>query len=544
MSEQKNINRRNFLKGAVLAGGSAAMLGITGFTTAGETEGWLPKNWDATADVVVIGYGGAGACAALSAADAGSSVIVLEKSPIPDGGNTGCSSGSIHTAPFADKTQWTEKIVHGVYGTVPKDTIEAMVSHAIYTPDWLDKVGIKITWGDKTKPTATRPASRTGRVAGRNGTEGRFLWENILEVVKSRNNITVRLGTPAKELIQNPITKEILGVKAKTAAGEDYYVKALKGVVMALGGYENNPWKQGQYNQPGVRLFSWGTPYNTGDGIDMVCRVGASLWHLHGMEFSSLNFRIPSEIANCSISTDATAGITPYNHIFVNQFGKRFMNESKSMNHDIESKPALDYNAVANEYANIPLYLVFDSTMFNKGPLYIGSGRSGIVNTYAGVQKLCDWGPDNKKALERGWIFSGKTIEELAASIKGTTPSGKKVGCDGAALAKTIANYNEYANKGVDSEFGRPAKLMAPLNNPPYYAIELGFSNINTQGGAQRNGNCQVLDVEGQPIARLFSAGEFGSINGYVYVFGNIFEALTTGRVAGEQAAQLKAWDA
>ncbi len=529
-----------------------AALGGTLLAGCGTQASAVPSKWDATTDVVVIGFGGAGACAAIAAVDAGSSVIVLEKSPIPDGGNTGCSTGLIHTAPFADQAEWTEKIIHGVYGTVPKDTIGAMVSHALSTPVWLEKIGINLKWtpihgaanSSIIKVTPNMPLRYSiGTVASRKGSEGRFLWEAIREVVESRH-ISVHLGTPAKELIQNPITKEIIGVKAKTAAGEDYYVKALKGVVMALGGYENNAWKQGQYNQPGVRLYPWGTPYNTGDGIDMACRVGASLWHLHALEWSSVNFRLASEKANCSVSTNSTTGITPYNHIFVNQFGKRFMNESKNMNHDISTKRILDFDPAANEYANLPFYLVFDSTMFNKGPLYTGSGRSGVVNTYAGVQGLCDWGPDNARALERGWIFSGKTVEELAASIKGTTPSEKEVGCDRATLAKTIADFNRYAIEGVDPEFGRPAKKMAPLESPPYYAIEMGLSTINTQGGAQRNGNCQVLDVEGQPIPRLFSAGEFGSLNGYVYVFGNIFEALTTGHVAGEQVAQLKAWEA
>lgn len=547
------IGRRGFLKGAFAAGSMAAVAGLAGCASpsselaeTGSPE-WMPE-WQQETDVVVIGYGGAGACAAIAAADAGASVKVFEKSPIADGGNTGCSSGGIHTAPFAPEDKWVEKALHGVYGTTPEETVRAMISHAQDTPNWLDEIGVDVDW--KELPSANMSSRmpeglKSGNISGYDGSEGRFLWEALSTAVEERADaIEIVLATPVIELVQNPLTSEILGVRVQPEAGEPYCVKARKGVVMALGGYENNPDMQGQFNQPGVRLFPWGTPYNTGDGINMACEVGARLWHMHGLEYSSVGFRIPSEEVNCAISSNATKGITPYSHIFVNQFGKRFMNEQKNMNHDIESKAALDFDAAANEYANLPFYMIFDQEMFDEAPLYIGTGRSGIINTYAGVQNLYEWGPDNSKGLSEGWIFKGDTLEELAANIKGTTPAGMEVGCDGEALAQTVAAYNEYAASGVDAEFSRPADRMAPLANPPYYAIELCFCAINTQGGAERDGNCQVVSTKGEPLPRLYSAGQFGSMNGYVYVFGNIFEALTTGRVAGQNVAALEAWDA
>lgn len=540
----ETLDRRNFLKGAVVAGGAAAMAGLVGCSTGSSSESWMPE-WKETTDVVVIGYGGAGACAAIAAADAGAQVTVFEKSDTADGGNTGSSSGAMHTAPFADHDAWMAKAKHGAYGTVPDDTLDAMITAAGETPDWLDEVGIPVNWVEMpaAQISSRMPSPcKMGSVAAQEGTEGRFLWKAISDAADTRG-FTVNLSSPVTELVQNPMTKEILGVKVSPKSGDAYYVKANKGVVMALGGYEGNADMQGQYNQPGVRLFPWGTPNNTGDGIDMACNVGAKLWHMHGLEYSAVGFRLASEEANCAVSSNATKGIQPYNHIFVNQFGKRFMNEEKSMNHDIETKAALDFDAAANEYANLPFYLVFDQTMFDAAPLYIGSGRSGIVNTYAGTQSLCDWGSDNTKALSNGWIFKGDTLEELAANMKGTTPAGDPVGCDGAALAQTVSDFNGYAAAGSDPDFSRPASMMAPLNNPPYYAIELCFCTINTQGGAERDGNCQVVSTAGSVIPRLYSAGEFGSINGYVYIFGNIFEALTSGHVAGQNVAALGSWD-
>lgn len=570
MAYRKNapMNRRSFLKGAVLCGGAATLGGLAGCSQAAEpanvkaeanqaegtpaqneepqarVESWMPQTWDAEADVVVVGMGAAGGASAISAYESGASVIILEKSAEADGGNTGCSSGGVHSAPFADREEWIEKMHQGAFGTVDPEVMDAMVDAALATPDWMEEIGLDMDWKDYDASKIARMPDhyKTGYIAGEEGTEGRFLWKALYQLIQNRS-INVRLGTPAHSLVQNPVTKEIIGVRATDKSGKELVVKANKGVILACGGYEGSPWKQGQYNQPGVYLYPWGTPNNTGDGIDMACEVGAALWHLHGLEFASVGFKLPSQEAGCSVSSNATNGITPYNHIFVNQFGKRFMNEAKNMSHDIESKAAMNFDSRANDYANLPFYLIFDSTMFDEQPLYIGTGRSGIVNTYAGVHGLCDWGDNNEKALEKGWIFRGDTLAELAANIKGTTPAGVEVGCDGEALQATVDAYNGFVADGIDAEFGRDAKLMAPLDNPPFYAIELSFSCINTQGGAQRNGKCEVVSVKGEPIPRLYCAGEFGSLNGYVYTFGNLFECFTTGRVAGENAASLAPWE-
>jgi len=102
-------------------------------------------------------------------------------------------------------------------------------------------------------------------------------------------NIPVKLATPAQKLIQNPITKEIVGVQAVDWKGETLYVQANKGVILACGGYENNqemrtnflPWANS--NEPFITFG--GTPYNTGDGIIMAQSVGAKLWHMNNKEW-------------------------------------------------------------------------------------------------------------------------------------------------------------------------------------------------------------------------------------------------------------------
>ena len=139
--------------------------------------------------------------------------------------------------------------------------------------------------------------------------------------------------------------------------------------------------------------------------------------------------------------------------------------------------------------------------------------------------------------IEAGWIKKGNTPEELAANT----------GLDPEALASTISGWNADVASGTDAEFGRPmtAKTAVSLNNPPYYALQLNPSILNTQGGPVRDSNAQVLDPFGEPIPHLFSAGEFGSLWGIIYQGGgNVGEALTFGRIAGQSAAAQTAWDA
>jgi hypothetical protein len=201
------------------------------------------------------------------------------------------------------------------------------------------------------------------------------------------------------------------------------------------------------------------------------------------------------------------------------------------------------------------MFLIFDQTMYDaQNPLWHGTGRAGIINTYAGVWNfhhpddlLLEW-TSNEQAIERGWIFKGDTLEELAANIKGASPCGDERetidGIDAEALRQTVDTWNAYCEAGEDPDYARDPSHMLPLDNPPYYAIELGFSSINTQGGPVRDENCRTIDPYGDPIPRLYNAGEFGSYNAFVYDIGNILEALTTGRVSGQHAAGLEPWDA
>lgn len=548
------MTRRNMVQGAGVAAAAAA-LGSSAMIASADEASWMPEAWTDEADLIVVGYGGSGALATIAGLYEGASVIALEKSSERDGGSTAASGGHVHTCVGVDVDEWYDTYAHGAFGAgAPEEVIRGYMEHCNETPEWLETYGIAMNWLDEGNDGHKRPEEyQGGYITGREGVTGMYLFEAIDEVATAMG-ADVRLSTRATRLVQNPLTREIIGVLATDADGNELAFKAKKAVILACGGYENNPTIQSHYNNPGVRVFPWGTPNNTGDGFPMVQAVGADIWHMHALEHAALCYMLPSIEADCSISTDATDGITPYNYVIVDYNGERFMKEDKTGAHDMDAKPGFDFNSKTCDYKHLPMFLLFDQTMFDaQNPLWHGTGRAGIINTYAGVWNyhhpdnlLLEW-KDNDQAMEKGWLFKGDTLEELAAAIKGDRPCGDASeaidGIDAENLQATVDRWNELCANGEDPDFGRDPSHMLPLDNPPYYAIELGFSSINTQGGPVRNENCQTMDPYGQPIPRLYNAGEFGSYNGYVYCIGNILEALTTGRVAARHAAALESWE-
>jgi succinate dehydrogenase/fumarate reductase flavoprotein subunit len=174
--------------------------------------------------------------------------------------------------------------------------------------------------------------------------------------------------------------------------------------------------------------------------------------------------------------------------------------------------------------------MIMDETQIKRGPLspYNQTITGPAVTTYASVHNLYEWSSDNSAEVEKGWVVKADTIEELAS----------KIGVDPAGLSQTISNYNGYCAAKQDTEFGRSASVLLPVQTPPYYASELCMTLVNTQGGPKHNKNTQVLDTNDRPIPRLYAAGELGSIFGHLYTGGQNFpEALGFGRVAGGNAA-------
>ena len=549
-----DLTRRNFVATGAAAVAASAALG-TAVAHAGEaadpTKPWIPV-WDEECDIVVAGYGAAGVTAAITACEQGMKTIVLEKSPIEDGGNFGCSTSNLHDTFRCDIDEIKAKTKRMSFYCVPnEEAIDGLIDvmcNDMYP--WLtDELGF--TFFEGTREGTDRHATDSAIMfymnpEGKPGAGNEF-FAALSKIAKDKG-ADVRLGSPIIGLVQDPITKEVLGAEYSTDGGKTTKtIKARHGVIMCTGGFENSKIKQAWYNHAGIFQQCWGTPYNEGDGIDICSAAGAAMWHLEGCEWSACAYRLPSEEVNCAVSMPEK-GYDPYtfNYIWVNKYGSRFMDEETTMNHNIGKTPLTDWThnkgtyPKADEYPNLPFWMVFDQTMFDKVQLYQGTGYWGLLDTYCAVQGLQpteDW---NNYALEKGWIVKADTLEELAGKMQGLNPSSEVETCDADGLKKTVEAWNAACKKGKDADFGRSSSTLQPLaEKGPYYAIEMCCSSINTQGGPWHDGKNRTLNAKGEVIPRLYNCGEFGSINGFAYLIGNICEALTTGRIAALDAAKL-----
>lgn len=507
---------------------------------------WLPQAWDSEADIVVVGYGGAGSCAAIAAHDAGDSVLVFEKAPV-GGGNTGCSGGGMRIP--SDIPNGIKYYAALTQGTVETDALRALAEAMCQLPARLEAWGAELEWTDRGKCTypalagssafhrvanLARSASEKARQAEAGDTiflvrgDGMFAF---LHDQVQRRSISVTYNTPVHKLVQDPVTKHILGVVTGSLDGDEVrFIKARKGVVLACGGFQNNHEMLVNFlpNLTALPVYPYGSPYNTGDGITMASEVGAKLWHMSGAELGMFAPKAPSEKFGLGFRLEKTLrpGSTS---IFINKSGKRFMDESVLLSHRKDLFQVQAFSEETADYPNIPLFMVFDETYRRARPIV--GGHMG----WWWVQKSYAWSEDNSAEVELGWIKKGETIAELADQIN----------VDPASLQETIERYNTDCRQGRDSQFGRAKKCLMPLVTGPYHVTELCEPIINTQGGPKRNGKSQVLDRYDQPIPRLYAAGELGSFFYPLYEgASNVPEALAFGIVAAEAAGRLERWDA
>jgi succinate dehydrogenase/fumarate reductase flavoprotein subunit len=479
------------------------------------------REWDYEADVLVLGYGGAGACAAIAARDGGAEVIILEKAPF-GGGNTACSVGNMFLPDnVAEAIAYYRALS---FGTVSdQELIRTMAEAMAALPERLKEWGIDLKLRKKNTPTfPTLPGARC--IDHWSAGLGESLFKSLSDLVRQRN-LGVLFETPAKTILKDPKTGLTRGVLAEQA-GKSLFLKARRAVVLATGGYENNFERQGYFHFPGLKLYPFGTPYNTGDGLKMASELGADQWHFASTEWLGPALKEPTEKIGVAIAFRRSSG----SFLFVNRSGKNFINESMNFTHRKEALAFTRFDHERAEYPNIPFYAVFDDKFRREGPLY------GLQNSkvgYASWQNLDEWSQDNTAEIEKGWITKAESIRALAGKLD-LDPNG---------LQETIDQYNRDSKEGRINAFGRSPNRMAPIEEAPFYGVELCLSLINTQGGPRHNCRAQALDMEGKPIPRLYKAGELGSFFGHLYQGGsNLPEALAFGRLAGEGAAAEIPW--
>jgi succinate dehydrogenase/fumarate reductase flavoprotein subunit len=474
--------------------------------------------WDCEYDVVVVGFGGAGATTAIAAADAGAKVLLLEKAPEgEEGGNTRYAAQIVLCPKDREKAITYFKAMRGGYTNQSDEMIELIVDGSMANRAYVMSLGAK--------KLVDFPLIEYPELPGADGIntfvfDGEVwtskLWQLLKTNVESRSaKIDVWYSSPATSLIQDPERKIIHGVKVATN-GTVLNVRAKGGVVLATGGFENNIDMIQNYVQMPY-AYSKGAKYNTGDGIKMAMKVAADLWHMSTLSGPDVNFKAPGMptasfgygIQNPTTSLGMFTGVTGRSVIMVGSDGTRFVNESSFPSHGHIN----NHGTWISMPIPTPAYMILDETARKAGPLYTS------------------WSKDNSEELAKGYLVSADTIAGLAAKIK--VPAAK--------LEKQVATYNQYCADKVDPVFGRDPKYLKPLETGPYYAIALVPTFTNTQGGPKRNVSCEVLDLDGKAIPHLYSAGELGSFYADIYNGGgNLSEDLFTGRIAGKNASKVK----
>jgi len=305
--------------------------------------------------------------------------------------------------------------------------------------------------------------------------------------------------------------------------GQQETIVARQAVILATGGFEwnealKNAFLRGPLDAPAS------PPTNCGDGLKMAMAAGAGLgnmtsaWWVPTLAVPESQWQ-SGETRNMPVLIERTL---PHG-IMVNREGKRFCNEAANYSALAGAFHAFDPATYA--YPNLPAYLVFDSHYRERYPLASFMPGTPLPS----------------------WVARAETLTELA----------EKAGIDAANLSATITRFNDGAEQLDDEDFGRgktgydrfygdrsrdgAAATLGALTKAPFYAVEIRMGALGTNGGPKTNAQAQILDVDGEPIARLFGAGNVISApTGSVYAGagGTLGPALTFGYIAGRAAAK------
>jgi succinate dehydrogenase/fumarate reductase flavoprotein subunit len=522
----------------------------------------LPMRFDESFDVVIAGFGLAGGIAAITAADAGAKVLIVEKSPVP-GGLSICSYGAVRSARDPEAAFTYLKATNA--GRTPDDVLRVLAAGMCELEAYVRELGkinnativtseeenaLREKQGDPFRrrvsgnyPLPGTEAFYHTSVVDLPGTDLRkaYPWANgapngpkLFKIVHDhlvKRGIEVRLATPALRLIADPVTREVRGVKV-AMNGAERNIGARRGVVLACGGFEGNAEMKAQFLE-GMPVCNAAARTNTGDGIRMAQDLGAALWHMwhihgaYGFRHTDPAYPYAIRLKRHSdwFPGDAGKAKLKMAWILVDRDGKRFMSEYQPYTQDTAVRPMQHFDPVTQTYPRNPAYMICDDEGRRMYPL----GKATSNDEGIGY----DWSSDNLKEVGNGILKRADTLEGLAIAL-GLEPS---------ALVASVSRWNELCARGADDDQGRPGGTMVPIRTAPFIGAPVWATMSNTQGGPVHDAQSRIIDVWNQPIPRLYAAGELGSSFGHLYLSGgNIAECVVTGRVAGRGAAGLAPW--
>ena len=526
------------IKEAAAAALTAAGLNPDDYKTAVEKDA-TAEDSTVDADVVVVGAGGAGMTAAITAAAEGKSVVILESQSMVGGNSVRATGGmnagktvyqdenefgesagvekTLKTAAekYADnetitalaKTvseQWAAYQANptgyfdsvelmeldtmiGGKGINDPELVETLCANSADAIDWLDEHGITLhnvsSFGGASVKRIHRPVNAEGKTVSVGSYMIPLLQENC-----EKAGVKMMLDTTATEILTDA-NGAAVGVKATGASGETVTVNA-KAVVLATGGFGANLDMVVKYKPELKGFMTTNAPGIQGQGIEMAQAIGAATVDMDQIQIH------PTVEANTAALI--TEGLRGDGAILINEEGQRFIDEVGTR--DVVSAAEI---AQTGSYS----WLVVDQAM---------ADASSVIQGY----------------IKKGYTVTGATYEEL----------GKAMGVDAAAFAETMEKWNGYVEAKNDPDFGRTS-FANPLNTAPYYAVKVTAGVHHTMGGLKINANTEVLNEKGEVIPGLFAAGEVtGGVHGANRLGGNAVADFTVfGRIAGAAASDYAA---
>lgn len=451
---------------------------------------------DGTWDVVVLGGGLAGYTTAITAAEAGAHVALVEKTSEP-GGSAVLSGGSFA---FAGTPLQREQGIDDSPQRLRADLldvgrhlndpvlVDVYVTEQLAAFGWLRELGVRF---DKVTLSSNQSRART------HGTNAPRMFSTLRGAAAKLPNIDYFFGAAAQRLTKDGGRVSGVTVSSVTGKGGAMTLAARHGVVLATGGFSRSAQLIRAFAPSLIPAAPLGGEGNTGDGIRLAMALGADLvdmGHVKGTFGTSAATGPEPQILLIAMYRGA---------VVVNCAGERFVDES------------LSYKSIGDECLKQPAaqgFQVFDARV-------MAQGRSDIsVNDFRG-------------ALERGYVQQGSSLEEVATAA----------GIDAKGLVATITAYNEDVRAGrADRAFGRTSLghgvgEPSPLAEPPYYVYPCTTGIPSTYGGLRVDAAMRVIDVFGDPLEGLLAAGEVvGGFHGAGYISGSsLAKSVITGRVAG-----------
>ena len=472
----------------------------------------MEEDEELTADVVVIGAGGAGMAAAVTASQNGKNVIVIEKTSNM-GGNTALAGGALNAVDDGSETALArndsvdfhyQQTMEGGDNQGDPELVRTLVEQAWDGVTWLKDLGMQFQDG-----VFTVTGGMWERAHKPVEPEGSGFFKTYKEYMESHDGITMKYNTKAENLIVEDGV--VTGVECTGQTGNKVTVKATNGVVLATGGFGQNVEMREKYNEE-TKLWptldetipSTNTSAITGDGMIMAEAIGAELVQMGNIQLLPLG-----DPKTGSLSGNIEHAVE--SRIFVNKEGNRFVNEGGRRD---------EMTLALFEQPDTTMYIVMDS------------------DTYPTGDEVNNFNETINDLTAAGRAYKADSLEDLAAQIN--VPAEN--------LVKAVEEYNRHCLggdlEGQADEFGRTLftdtdKVNNGINDGPFYAAERVPTVHHTMGGVKINTDTQVIGTDGNVIPGLFAAGEVtGGIHGANRLGGNaLTDTIVFGRIAGESAS-------